>query len=349
MMTTINQGMSVEEIERVVAQRVANVIEAIATKTNIARKSMIQTERQEDKVAENASNKRKWEVFPEDLLGLPLTRQVKFQIDLVPGVASIARAPYRLAPSERKELSEQLKELSDKGFIRPSSSPRGAVICTPILAYLEGSEDFIAYFDASKKGYGCCYIQRKEKRNKSWNHVADGTLTEWHKLDTVSWRIGDWVIKARVPQIIYSCHPGSDKMYQDMKKLYWWPNMKADIATYVSKCLTCAKRTIHKTTGKAKDHVNNSKDMLRACVNAPFGKAVPLDGLHLDDKLHFVEEPVEVVGREVKRLKRCRIPLVKVRWNSKRGPEFTWEREDQFKKKYPHLFTETTSSSSAAL
>ncbi|GJT50769.1 hypothetical protein Tco_0976926 [Tanacetum coccineum] len=67
-----------------------------------------------------------------------------------------------------------------------------------------------------------------------------------------------------------------------------------------------------------------------------------------DDKLHFVEEPLEIVGREVKRLKRSRIPLVKVRWNSKRGPEFTWEREDQFKKKYPHLFTKTTPSSSAA-
>ncbi|GJS67995.1 putative reverse transcriptase domain-containing protein [Tanacetum coccineum] len=76
--------------------------------------------------------------------------------------------------------------------------------------------------------------------------------------------------------------------------------------------------------------------------------AVPLDGLHLDDKLHFVEEPLEIVGREVKRLKRSRIPLVKVRWNSKRGPEFTWEREDQFKKKYPHLFTKTAPSSSAA-
>ncbi|GJU41094.1 putative reverse transcriptase domain-containing protein [Tanacetum coccineum] len=63
------------------------------------------------------------EVFPEDLSGLPPTRQVEFQIDLVPGAAPVARAPYRLAPSEMKELSEQLKELSDKGFIRPSSSP----------------------------------------------------------------------------------------------------------------------------------------------------------------------------------------------------------------------------------
>ncbi|GJW32455.1 putative reverse transcriptase domain-containing protein [Tanacetum coccineum] len=62
------------------------------------------------------------------LPGLPLTRQVEFQIDLVPGAAPVARAPYRLAPSEMKELSEQLKELSDKGFIRPSSSPWGAPV-----------------------------------------------------------------------------------------------------------------------------------------------------------------------------------------------------------------------------
>ncbi|GKF94792.1 putative reverse transcriptase domain-containing protein, partial [Tanacetum coccineum] len=63
------------------------------------------------------------EVFLEDLSGLPPTQQVEFQIDLMPGVAPVARAPYRLAASEMKELSEQLQELSDKGFIRPSSSP----------------------------------------------------------------------------------------------------------------------------------------------------------------------------------------------------------------------------------
>nr|GEX26640.1 reverse transcriptase domain-containing protein [Tanacetum cinerariifolium] len=74
--------------------------------------------------------------------------------------------------------------------------------------------------------------------------------------------------------------------------------------------------------------------------------AVSLDGLHFDDKLYFVEELVEIMDREVKRLKRSRIPVVKVRWNSKRGPEFTWEREDQFRKKYPHLFAKTAPSSS---
>ncbi|GJV50273.1 hypothetical protein Tco_1440485 [Tanacetum coccineum] len=68
------------------------------------------------------------EVFPEDLPGLPPARPVEFQIDLIPGAAPVARAPYRLAPFEMKELSEQLQELSDKGFIRPSSSPWGAPV-----------------------------------------------------------------------------------------------------------------------------------------------------------------------------------------------------------------------------
>ncbi|GJX87607.1 putative reverse transcriptase domain-containing protein [Tanacetum coccineum] len=72
-------------------------------------------------------------------------------------------------------------------------------------------------------------------------------------------------------------------------------------------------------------HVSNLKNCY---ANEPL--AVSLDGLHFDDKLHFVEEPVEIIDREVKRLTRNQIPLAKVQWNSKRGPEFTWEREDQF-------------------
>ncbi|GJW62683.1 putative reverse transcriptase domain-containing protein [Tanacetum coccineum] len=337
----------------------------------------------------------------------------------------------------------------------------------------------------------------------------------------------------------YSIHPGSEKMYQDVKKLYWWPNMKADIATYVSKCLTCARvKAEHQrpsgllvqpeipewkwdnimmdfitklprssqdisistayhpeTDGQSERTIQTLEDMLRACV-IDFGKGwvkhlplaefsynnsyhasikaapyealygrkcrspvcwaevgeaqltgpeliqettekivlikqrmqaahdrpksyvdrkrksmefkigdrvmfkvspwkgvvrigkrgklnpryvgpfkvlakvgkvtyrlelpqelsrvhhtfhvsnlkkcyadeplvMPLEGIHVDDKLQFVEEPVEIMEREIKRLKRSRIPLVKVRWNSRRGPEFTWEREDSFKQKYP--------------
>nr|GFC19546.1 putative reverse transcriptase domain-containing protein [Tanacetum cinerariifolium] len=68
--------------------------------------------------------------------------------------------------------------------------------------------------------------------------------------------------------------------------------------------------------------------------------------LHVDDKLRFMEEPIEVMDHEIKRLKRSCIPIIKVRWNSKRGPEFTWEHEDKFKQKYPHLFTKPVPSSS---
>nr|GEW53000.1 hypothetical protein [Tanacetum cinerariifolium] len=128
------------------------------------------------------------EVFPEDLLGIPPTRQVEFQVDLVPGAAPVARMPYRLAPSEMKELSDQLKDLADKGFIRPSSSPYGAPVlfvkkkdgsfqmcidyrelnkltklCSAlILALPEGSKEFVVYCDASIKGLGAVLMQREK-------------------------------------------------------------------------------------------------------------------------------------------------------------------------------------------
>ncbi|GJR55558.1 putative reverse transcriptase domain-containing protein [Tanacetum coccineum] len=363
----------------------------------------------------------------------------------------------------------------------------------------------------------------------------------------------------------YSIHPGSDKMYQDLKKLYWWPNMKAEIATYVSKCMTCAKvkaeyqkppglsvqpiipvwkwenitmdfvtklpkmtsgqdtiwvivdrltnsahflpmketYSMEKLTrqylkevvsrhgvpvliisdrdnGQSERTIQTLEDMLRAYVmdfgkgrdkhlpliefsynnsyhtsikDAPFealygckcwspicwaevgdaqltgpeiirettekiiqikhrlqalrdrqksyadkrrkplefqvgdkvmlkvspwkgvirfgkrGKlnpryigpfkilakkclsdeplAISLDEIHVNDKLNFIEESVKIMDREVKRLKQSRIPIVKVRWNSRRGPEYTWEREDQMQKKYPLLFANPESASQA--
>ncbi|GJY68021.1 putative reverse transcriptase domain-containing protein [Tanacetum coccineum] len=85
-------------------------------------------------------------------------------------------------------------------------------------------------------------------------------------------------------------------------------------------------------------HVSN----LKKCLADPTLQ-VPLDEIRVDAKLNFVEEPVEILEREFKKLKRSRIAIVKVQWNSKRGSEFTWEREDQMKLKYPHLFSDVSS------
>ncbi|GKE14185.1 hypothetical protein Tco_1421762, partial [Tanacetum coccineum] len=81
-------------------------------------------------------------------------------------------------------------------------------------------------------------------------------------------------------------------------------------------------------------HVSN----LKKCLADPTLQ-VPLYEIRVDAKLNFVEEPVEILKREFKKLKRSRIAIVKVRWNSKHGPEFTWEREDQMRHKYHHLFS----------
>nr|GEX47584.1 putative reverse transcriptase domain-containing protein [Tanacetum cinerariifolium] len=372
------------------------------------------------------------EVLPKDLPA-PI-RQVEFQIDLVSGAAPVARAPYRLAPSKMQELSTQLQELSDKGFIRPSSSPWGAPVlfikkkdgslqmcidyrelnkltvknrypllriddlfnqqqgssvvwdedipkmafrtcyghyeflvmpfgltnaavfmdlmnrvcrpyldkfvivfiddilihsktkeehdahlrlilellkkeelyvkfskcdfwrsktlkqklCSaPILALPEGSENFMVYYDASHKGLGAVLMQKEkvisyashqlkihEKNYMTYdlelgavilNAQVEARKEENYRTEdlcdmikNLELRVGEtlcfknrsWIpcfgylralIMYESHKSKYSIHPGSDKMYQDLKKLYWWPNMKAKIATYVGKCMTCAK------------------------------------------------------------------------------------------------------------
>ncbi|GJV43713.1 putative reverse transcriptase domain-containing protein [Tanacetum coccineum] len=695
------------------------------------------------------------EVFPEDFPGLPPTRQVEFHIELIPGAAPVARAPYRLAPAEMKELAEQLKELSKKGFIRPSSSSWGAPIlfvkkkdgsfrmsgyhqlrvreedipktafrtryghyevqvipfgltnapavfmdlmnhvCKPyldkfvivfiddILIYSRNEKEHEEHLKkhsgfaedgrthtanveavknmgtltplpwrfASSKGLSGAVLKQRMKviayasrsterftkehytthdtgnrsknvRPKDHRDTISDALSRKERIEPLRVRalvmtigldlpsrileaqkevvkignieaedIGGMLKKLKAhtdgtlcldnrswlpcycdtrPLIMheshkskYSIHPGSDKMYHDIKMLYWWPNMKADVATYVSKCLTCAKvkaehqkpssllvqpdapewkwekitmdfvtklprtaagfdtiwviidrltkyatpvsiisdhdshftsrvwQSLHtalgtqldlstayhpQTDGQSERTIQTLEDMLRDCVidfgnAAPFealygrkcrspvcwaevGEAqltgpeiihettekifkirdrmqaardrqksyadkrrrplefevgdkvmlkvapwkgvvrfgkrgklnpryigpfliierigpvayrlelpqelsrvhnvfhvcnlkkclsddtlvIPLEEIQLDDKLNFVEEPVEIMDREVKQLKRSRIPIVKVRWNARRGPEYTWEREDQFKSKYPHLF-----------
>ncbi|GJQ91383.1 putative reverse transcriptase domain-containing protein [Tanacetum coccineum] len=87
-------------------------------------------------------------------------------------------------------------------------------------------------------------------------------------------------------------------------------------------------------------HISN----LKKCLSDK-SLVIPMKELRLDDKLNFVEEPVEIMDQQVKQLKQIRIPIVKARWNSKRGPKFTWECKDQIRAKYPHLFSNITPAS----
>nr|GEV83486.1 hypothetical protein [Tanacetum cinerariifolium] len=167
------------------------------------------------------------EMFPDDLPGLPPPRQVEIRIKLIPDVAPVAHAPYHLAPSELKELSDQLKELSEKGFIRPSSSPWGALIDL-------------------QSGYRQLRIREK-----------DIPITAFRT------RIGPVAYKLELPEKLHGIH-----------NTFHVPNLK--------KCL------------------------------ADENLVIPLEEIQLDDKLHFIEEPVEIMDREAKQLKQSRIPIVKV-------------------------------------
>ncbi|GKE14657.1 hypothetical protein Tco_1422234, partial [Tanacetum coccineum] len=114
--------------------------------------------------------------------------------------------------------------------------------------------------------------------------------------------------------------------------LYWTFKIIAKVGTVAYRLeLPEQLSRVHSTF-----HVSNMKKCL---FDETF--VIPLDEIQIDDKLHFVEEPVEIMDREVKCLKKSHIPIVKVWWNSRRGTEFTWEHEDQFQRKYPHLFAKS--------
>nr|GEZ82191.1 putative reverse transcriptase domain-containing protein [Tanacetum cinerariifolium] len=418
-------------------------------------------------------------VSPDELPGLPPPRQVEFRIDLIPGVAPVACAPYRLAPSKMKELSEQLQELSEKGF--------GAVLMQreKVIAYvsrqLRKNEENYTTYDLElgavvfalrlwrhylKANVVDDALSRKDKEPirvralvvtvhnnlpeqiriaqveacKEENIGAERFVGEGEPFEVRS--DGTKYLKERVwlplfgglrdlimlesHKSKYSIHLGSDKMYHDLKKLYWWPNMKANIATYVTatfkalygrKCRSpvcwsevgdaqltgpemirettemivqiknwlLAARIMQKSYTDVRHkplefevgnkvmlklspwkgvirfrkheklspryirpfkilsklspvayklelpqelqgihntfHVSN----LKKCLSDK-DLIIPFDEVRIDEKLHFIEEPVKIMDREEKQLKQSRIPIVKVRWNSRRGPEYTWER-----------------------
>ncbi|GJU11254.1 putative reverse transcriptase domain-containing protein [Tanacetum coccineum] len=219
-MTTTNQGMSFAKVEQIIAQRVANAIETIAIyekKTRMARESMNQIKKQEEKIADDTSNKRKWE---GDHKGSSSQQQSK--------EPKVIRA-HTAGPSNKKGYAGNLP------------------LCNKCMFHYTGPSQTEARkpenLEAEDVGGMLVETPRESEnpRKEKLEPRADGTLG----LNNKSWLLCyddlRTLIMSESHKSKYSVHPGSDKMYQDMKQLYWWPNMKADIAIYVSKCLTCLK------------------------------------------------------------------------------------------------------------
>ncbi|GJU25647.1 putative reverse transcriptase domain-containing protein [Tanacetum coccineum] len=320
-----------------------------------------------------------------------LLREIEFRIDLIPGASPVVRSPYRLAPSEVLELSNQLKELQEKGFIRPSHSPwehpatvvknktsinvretllstlARCLTCSKIKAehqkpsgLLQQPEipewkwekltmDFITKFPKSSSGtvttralsvhHSRGAVRAKYSPLVIWTEVGieDGggqksyankrrKPLEFKVGDRVLLKVSPWkgVIRFGKKGKLEPRYVGPFEIVKCVRPVAYWLKLPQE--------LSC----IHDTF-----HVSN----LKKCLAEP-DVQVPLEEIEIDENLCFVEEPIEIVERDVKKLKRRRIPLVKVRWNSRQGAEYTWEREDQFRKKYPHLFTEPVPSSS---
>nr|GFA25329.1 putative reverse transcriptase domain-containing protein [Tanacetum cinerariifolium] len=228
-----------------------------------------------------------------------------------------------------------------------------------ILALPEGSEDFVVYCDASHKGLVADALSRKERveplqvralvmtigldlpkqileaqiealkpenlENEDSYADLKRKLMEFEVGDRVMLKVSPWkgVVRFGKRGKLNPRYVGPFKVLAKVGKVAYRMELPHELSR------------VHHTF-----HVSNLK---KCYADEPL--AMSLEGIHVDDKLQFVEEPVEIMEQEIKRLKRSWIPLVKVRWNSRRGPEFTWEREDSFKQKYPQLFTNRASSS----
>nr|GEZ41909.1 hypothetical protein [Tanacetum cinerariifolium] len=447
------------------------------------------------------------EVFLEDLPGLPPPRQVEFHIDLIPGATPVARATYCLAPSELKELSEQLKELIDdlfdklqgssvyskiylrsgyhqlriheedipitafrtcgihvdpakiepiKSWAAPTTPTKVrqflglagyyrwfikefSLIAKPlakitqknkpfvwgsneeeafqmlklklcsasILSLPEGSDDFMVYSDASLRGFRAVLMQpekviayaskqlRKNEENYTTLYTDHKSLQYILDQKELNLRQRRWVefLSDYDCEICY--HPGKanvvadvlsrkdkepicvralvvtnrllaarsrQKSYTDVRrkplefevgdrvmlKVSPWKGMirfrkRGKLSPrYIGpfKILSRIGPVAYKLDLPQELHeIHNTfyVSNLKKCL-ADEELVISLEEVKIEDKLHFIEEPIEVMDREVKQLKQCRIPIVKVRWNSKRGLVYTWEREDQMWKRYPHLF-----------
>ncbi|GJR25552.1 putative reverse transcriptase domain-containing protein [Tanacetum coccineum] len=307
-------------------------------------------------------------VFPEDLPRLPLTRQVSptipSEIRQFLGLAGYYRGfieGFSKIAKPMTELTQKNKKFGSDDFVvycDASIKGLGAVLMqrTKVNAYasrqLKVYEKNYTTYDLELGAVKAVKTESIKAEDiggmlKKLEAHADGTLC----LDNRSW-LPSVVGEAQLtgPEII---HETTEKIVQirnrmqaarDRQKSYADKRrrpLEFEVGDKVMLKVAPWKGVIRfGKRGKLNHVVHNVFHVcnLKKCLSDE-ALIIPLEEIQLNDKLNFVEEPVEIMDREVKKLKQSRIPIVKVCWNARRGPEFTWEREDQFKNKYPHLFS----------
>ncbi|GKA86547.1 putative reverse transcriptase domain-containing protein [Tanacetum coccineum] len=311
------------------------------------------------------------------LLRLPPSREIKFCIDVIPRAMPVAKSPYRLAPSEMEELSSQLKELQDKGFIRPNLRSgyhqlRVHADDIPNTAFRTryGHFEFtvmpfgltnapvlqeVQFLRHVINGDGIHVDPSKIKAVKNWEAPrTPSEVCSFLGLDKQMERRSDgalyyldriWVPLTgdvrtlnidKTHKSKYSVHPGVDKMYYDLSTAYH-PQTDGQSERIIQTLEDMLRACILDFGGSWDVHIplvefsyNNSyhssisyADKRRKPLEFSVGDHVLLkespwkEEIQVDAKLNFVEEPVEILERKIKKLKRSRIPIVKVRWNSK--------------------------------
>ncbi|GKB50126.1 putative reverse transcriptase domain-containing protein [Tanacetum coccineum] len=371
----------------------------------------------------------------QDLSGLPPYREVEYRIDLIPGAMPVAKSPYRLVATKMQELSNQLKKLQEKGFIRPSSSPWGApvlfvkkkddlrsgyhqlrvheedipktsfrtrpyldkfviVFIDNILIYSKSKGEhevhlklILELLEKEKlfRKFSKCEFWLQEVRFLGYVVYSEGIHVDPNKIEAVkNWK------PPKTPTEIRSFlglagyyRRFIENAFQTLKDMLCdalilaLPEGTNDFVVYRDAsnqgfgCVLMQRnKVIAYTSRQLKIHEKNytTHDLelgvvvvervgliayrlrlpqelvgihdtfhvsnLKKCL-ADINLHVKLEEIKIDDTLHFVEEPIEIMDREVKKLKRSWIPIVKVRWNSRGRPKFTLEREDEMKPKYP--------------
>ncbi|GJZ48981.1 hypothetical protein Tco_0603171 [Tanacetum coccineum] len=255
------------------------------------------------------------------------TKVVEFRVDLVPGATPVAKSPYRLAPLEMQELSEQLQELQNEGKAnvvidvlrrKERVKPRRVRAMAMTIQYGVRGMILASQSEAFKKEN----VLAERLHGKEWNSGDDQLRFRWMIYPVVLADVVEGVRDAIGFEYWVASSSGWTKYVRPFEIL--------ERIGPVAYRLRLAEELsgVHDTF-----HMSN----LKKCL-AGASLHVPLNEIKVDKSLRFIEEPVEILDREIRILKRSKISLVKVCWNSKRGPEFTWEREDYMKSKYPQLF-----------